>query len=240
MKKLLFILVSVLMLYGSSGLKAQGFEGTMKVEYTDEAGAVNKADIIVRGDSFFINKEIGGAEKYESYILDVQHHSLSCLSFQNPKTAIVLDIDKVLSIYEKNKLKDNFKIHYTAPYKATDVVRPIEGMNAVEKTATDTKWNYAIWTVNAKINYAVLLPVLRIAGFWNELENDNNVIVEGNVQNKQTSKFSKIKVTLTKGKMPIGSFVIPKDFQTVDLNKFIAEQSANPKLPSLVKAFVGF
>ena len=239
MKKQSFFFI-VLTLLGILSLRAQGFEGTMKVEFKDENGGVSKADIMVKGDSFFINKEIGGNDKYDSYVLDAQHHSLTCMSFHNPKTAVVFDIDKVLTIYEKNKLKEGFKIHYAIPYKTTDVVRPISEVNATEKMASDPKANYEIWTAAVKINYAVLLPVLRVAGFWNELEDGNNAILEGNVQNTKVSKHSTITVTLTKGKIPASSFSIPKDFQTVDLNKFINEQAANPKLPSLVKAFAGF
>ena len=202
-------------------LGAQGFEGTLKIEYKDESGGVNKADIMVKGDSFFINREIGGNDKYDSYILDAQHHNLICMSFHTPKTAVAFDIEKVLTLYEKNKLKEGFKMHYTIPYKTTDVVRPISDVNATEKKGSDTKANYEIWVAAVKINYGALLPVLRIAGFWNELEDGNNVILEGNVQNTKMSKHSIVNVILSKSKVNSSSFSVPKDFQTVDLNKFM-------------------
>jgi len=115
---------------------AASFEGVLKIDYKDEAGKVNSAEVFIKGDKYFIKKVTSGCEKYSAYILDVKTHGLTCIDDHKPKTAVTFNADKVLAIYEKNKFKSGYKIHQSQPYKATSATKPIGEYTANQKKST--------------------------------------------------------------------------------------------------------
>lgn len=219
---------------------AQVFEGIVQIDYRSASGSRNAVDVYVKGDRFYIKKVYGGCDRYDSYIYDAGTHTLTCLSPQNPKTALSLDIDKVLDIFETKHLKPAFKTHISHPYEPTSVTRKIAGFDCKQKKAIDQDTTYEIWTTDLKLNYRRLIPMLRVTGFWGETEDDNNTILESKVTIRNSSKSSTVNVNLVPTKVEDDLFVIPQNYQQVDLDKFLVNEYKSPRFGELVKAFTGF
>lgn len=235
MKKLLAVLSLIVL---TCSIYAQSFTGALRTEYRDEAGRQHVADVLVKDNKYYIRKVSGGA-KYNAYILDVTNHSLSCLNEQGNKTVVVFDIDKVLPLYEKNDYLPGYKVHHTQAYRNTGATEKIGDQTATVKKATTDSLSYEIKTADLKINMQHLLPVLRLAGFWGTAEDGNNVILQGKVTNRKTSKTSTLSMTPVKMQPEAKLFEVPKDYQVVDINKFMADQAHNAKMADFVRGFVG-
>lgn len=219
---------------------AQSFEGILQIDYRSESGAKNAVDVYVKGDKFYIKKVFGGCGRYESYIYDTHTRILSCLSTQAPKTALSLDIDKVLGIYEAKQLRPGFKIHISQPYATSSKSKKIADIKVIQKKAATQDTTYEIWAAQLDINYIDLIPVLRVIGFWGDVEDGNNTILESSTVNKKTAKFSTVNVIPVTTKIDKALFTIPQDYQLVDLDKFLVNEYKSPRFGELVKAFTGF
>jgi hypothetical protein len=212
----------------------------MKVDYKDATGKLNAAEISLKGDSAYIKKLSGGCEKYDAYIYDMKQHNLTCISMKNPKTAVAFNTDKVLPVYEKNKLKADYKVHYSQKYTVSKAVAQVNGIPLKEERCNDGKMLYVINVGPAKINYSALIPVLRIADFWNNQEEGNSNIIVASTIDAETQKKTSINVSITPGKVNVKLFDLPKDIQKVDINKILTDKATSPKLPELVKGLAGF
>jgi len=219
---------------------SQAFEGSLKVGFKDESGVLNSAEIMVKAKKFYIKRITGGNEKYDAYIFDSEKRELSCISIATPKTAVIFNSDKVFKIYEQNKLKPDFKIIISQTSKPTGHTKIIEKEKLIQIAISSTSFTADAWYDAATVNFQDLIPVLRIAGFWNEVQVGNTNFAEVTLKNKKTNKSSSLKVVRIKAAVNDVSFEIPKGIQKVDLNKFINEQEKSLKLPSIVKAFAGF
>jgi hypothetical protein len=219
---------------------AQSFEGLLQIDYRSESGSRNAVDVYVKGDKFFIRKVFGGCDRYDAYIYDTGTHTVSCFSPQPPKTALSVDIDKVLDIYETKQLKPNYKKHIAHSYTPSAASKKIENINAIQKKASDQNATYEIWTTDLKINYRALIPLLRVTGYWGDAEDGNNAILESKTINKKTAKVSTITVVPSKTKVDESMFKIPQIYQQVDLDKFLVNESKSPRFDDLVRAFTGF
>jgi len=237
MKIFLFVFSQFLICISS---KAQTFEGILQIDYRNASGSRNAADVYVKGDRFYIKKVYGGCERYDSYIYDIGTHTLTCLSPQSPKTALSLDIDHVLDIYEAKHLKPSFKTHISHPYEPTSSAKKIAGINCSQKKSVDQDTTYEIWTTDLKLNYRNLIPVLRVTGFWGDAEDGNNTILEGKMTIRNSSKTSTVNVNLVPTKVEDDLFIIPQNYQQVDLDKFLINEYKSPRFGELVKAFTGF
>ena len=82
--------------------------------------------------------------------------------------------------------------------------------------------------------------MLRVTGFWGDAEDGNNTILEAKITIKNTSKGSTINVTPIPIKVGDDLFVIPQDYQQVNLDKFLVNEYKSPRFGELVKAFTGF
>ena len=82
--------------------------------------------------------------------------------------------------------------------------------------------------------------MLRVTGFWGDAEDGNNTILEAKITIKNTSKASTINVTPIPIKVGDDLFVIPQDYQQVNLDKFLVNEYKSPRFGELVKAFTGF
>ena len=238
MRKLLSIFLFFLAISISS--YAQTFEGILQIDYRSESGGKNAIDVYVKGDKFCMQKLYGGCDRYNVYIYDTRTRILSCLSPQAPKTALSLDADKVMSIYEGKHLKPGYQVHTSHPYSATVSSKKIGDLHVMQKKGADQDGSYEIWVSDLKINYSDLIPVLRLLGFWGDPEDDDNVILESRTVNKKTSKYSTINVTPVKTKVEDELFKIPDVYQLVDLDKFLVNEYKSPRFGDLVKAFTGF
>jgi hypothetical protein len=218
----------------------QAFEGVLKIDYLDEAGRKNAVDVYVKKDKFFIKKIFGGCDRYDYYIYDTRLHALWCMSPQNPQTALRLNIDQILDIYEKKQLKPNYEIHATQLYTPTNNTKKIGGFKATQKKADEANAAYEIWVADMDIDYTSLIPVLRVMGFWNMTEDNGNTILESQAINKKTKAKSNIDVMPAQGKVDDDMFKIPASFQQVDMDKFLVNESKSPRFGDLVKAFAGF
>ena len=237
MKKYFAIFIAALVCSLAHG---ESYEGVLKIEYKDESGKSNSAEIFIKGDKYFIKKVAGGCEKYSAYLLDAKTHNLSCMSDHTPKTAVVFNTDKVLALYEKNRFKPGYKMHESQAYKPISSTKQISEITVSQKKAALDTMAFEAWTAEIKVDFHTLIPVLRIAEFWNKLEDGSNAILEGKTTNIRTTKTSTVSITLTKMQISDKLFEVPKEFQVVDLNKFIIEQASSPKLGDLVRAFAGF
>ncbi len=235
MKKLIALLPLLIV---SAVMFAQSFTGALRTEYKDENGRQNNAEIFIKGDKCYIRKISGGA-KYAAYILDITNHSLTCLNDQGNKTAVVFDIDKVLPIYEKNAYLPGYKVHNTQAYRNTGATEKIGDQTASIKKAITDSFSYEIKTADLKINVQRLIPVLRLAGFWGPAEDGSNAILQGKVMNRKTSKTSTLAMTPVKMEPDTKLFDVSKDYQVVDINKFMADQAHNAKMGDFVRGFVG-
>ena len=237
MRKSLFIFLLIIVY--TSG-QAQSFEGILEIDYRNESGARNAIDVYVKGNKFYMRKVFGGCDRYNAYILDTRTRILSCLSPQSPRTALSLDIDKILGIYEKKQLKPGYQIHTDHTYTVTSSSKKIAEISAIQKKAADQNATYEIWTADLKVNFSDLIPVLRVLGFWGDAEDDDNVILESKTVNKKTLKNSTINVTPVKSKVDDSVFVIDDAYQFVNLDKFLVNEYKSPRFGELVKAFTGF
>lgn len=237
MRSLLCILI-LTVLHASAG--AQSFEGLLQIDYRNEAGGRNAVDVYVKGERFFIKKVFGGCDRYDSYIFDARTRVLSCLSLQSPKTALSLDIDKVLDIYESKQLKPGFRAHTSHTYSPSGTSKKISDIMTQQKKAADDIATYEIWTADIKVNFADLIPILRVVGFWGDAEDENKAILESRTVNRKTNKYSTISVTVAKIKVEENLFKIPQVYQLVDLDKFLVNEYKSPRFGELVKAFTGF
>ena len=109
-------LIALYLLFIHTLVRAQSFEGVLQIDYRTLSGSRNASDVYVKGSKFFIKRVFGGCDRYDGYILDTGTHILTCLSPQNPKTALSLDADKVLDIYETKHIKPGFKKHLSFAY----------------------------------------------------------------------------------------------------------------------------
>ena len=82
--------------------------------------------------------------------------------------------------------------------------------------------------------------MLRVTGFWGDAEDDNNTILESKVTIKNSSKSSTVNVNVVPTKVDDDLFVIPQDYQQVNLDKFLVNEYKSPRFGELVKAFTGF
>jgi hypothetical protein len=237
MKKVM--LVFLLAVLGFSAF-SQSFEGMLKIDFKDETGALNAVEVKVKGKNFFIKRITGGNEKYDSYFFNSEKRELSCVSTATPKTAVVFNSDKVFKIYEQNNLKPGFAVNVSQSAKNTGQTKTVEKEKLTQKIITATTFTADVWCDASTVNFQDLIPVLRIAGFWNEVQDGNTNFAEVNCKNTKTAKVSPLKIVKTKSSLSDDVFEIPKGIQKVDLNKFINEQEKSPKLPALVKAFAGF
>ena len=234
------LICTIFLLSVFSQIHAQAFEGVLQIDYRNEKGSRNAVDVYVKGDSFFMKRLYGGCDRYDSYIYDARAHALSCLSPQSPKTALSMDISKVLDIYETKNLKPGYHIHMPQDYTETGSTKKIEGLRAAQKKASDTAASYEIWTTDIKVNFGELMPVLRMVGFWGDAEDSSNVILESKTVNLKTKKSTSVAVLPIKKKVDNSLFVIPQDYQQVDLDKFLVNEYKSPRYGDLVKAFTGF
>ena len=235
MKKLFAFLP---LIFFVSVMFAQGYTGMLRTEYKDENGRQNNAEIFIKGDKCYIRKVSGGA-KYAAYVLDITNHSLTCLNTQGNKTAVVFDIDKVLPLYEKNGYLPGYKVHNTQTYRNTGATEKIGDQTVNIKKAIADSLSYEIKTADLKVNMQRLIPVLRLGGFWCQAEDGNNAILQGKITNRKSGKTSSLSMTPVKMGPDAKLFDVPKDYQVVDINKFMADQAHNAKMGDFVRGFVG-
>ena len=221
MNKLLYTLFLILI---CSFTYAQSFEGILQIDHRNEAGIRNAVDVYVKGDKFYIKKVIGGCGRYDAYIYDTRTRTLSCMSPLAPNTALSLDIDKVLSIYEAKQLRPGFKTHISRPYTPSAKSKKIAEIKVIQKKTATQDTTYEIWTAQLDINYIDLIPVLRVIGYWGDAEDGNNTILESRTVNKKTAKTSTINVTPLTIKVEKSLFIIPQEYQQVDLDKFLLNE----------------
>lgn len=221
-------------------IAAQAFEGLLQIDYRGIAGNRSAVDVYTKGNKFYIKKVYGGPDRYYGYILDTKMRTLCCLSSQSPRTALIMDIDKVLNIYERKQLKPAFQIHTNYRFDTTSVSKKIGGINALKKTLTTDSTAIEIWISNLDINYNDLLPVLRVIGCWGDAEDDNNCILESKITLKRNGKASTTSTSAVKSKVDDSIFVIPDSYQIIDLDKFLVNEYKSTRFGELVKAFTGF
>jgi hypothetical protein len=219
---------------------SQPFEGILQIDYRNPSGSRNAVDVYVKGDKFFIKRVFGGCDRYDAYIYDVKAHTLICLSPQSPRTALSMDIDKVLDIFETKQLKPGFQIHTSYVYTPTDASRKVENILTTQKKYSTQDTVSEIWIADMVVDYSALIPVLRITGFWGDTEDGDNVILESKTTTKKNPKGSTINVTPVKYKVDDKLFLIPQDYQQIDLDKFLVNEYKSPRYGDLVKAFTGF
>lgn len=231
----------LLFIWMAVSVSAQGFQGTLKITLIEEGGFIQKADVTVgKQHNFYISIAAGGNGKHKGYLYKKDENELYCFLVGNPEKAVKLPADKVFELYEKKGLKEGFKKNSSQTFDAGTKSKQVGAVLEKHKITIGKDFTADVWEVAYGIEYEVLLPLLRLAGFWNEVQDQNANIVEVVRTNTKTQKTSTIKVGIVKAAVNPLLFTISKNTEVVDVNKLLKDHENSTKLPQLLKGFAGF
>lgn len=219
---------------------AQPFEGVLKFDFVEASGKKNAADVYVKGHKFYIRKVYGGCDRYEAYLYDTELHTLYCLSSQSPKVAMRLNIDQILQLYEDKQLKPGYAIHPGHCFEPVGSEKEVSGCKSRQMKTNEGSNSYEIWVAGMQANFSDLLPVMRVAGFWNDTEAGDSLIVESLVTDLKTRKVAYASITPIKLNVQDKYFILSPQYDPVDMDKFLQNEYKSPRFAELVKAFAGF
>lgn len=219
---------------------ANAFEGTYAVSFKNEAGETSKLQVSVK-DSLVLLKNIsGGNKKYSSYIVNLNSDKLITLSKPDKKVAIVYPLRELLSLYEKNNLKDDYKTSSDIPFKATEKTKEENGIKQTRFTGEDAVHKSFLWTGETGFNFNQLIPLLRLIGFWNEAQLNEGTIFQAEVTSKVTKRTSTVSVVFKKESVSKNIFEVPKNYLQKDFEKLIANEKDNASLKTVIQTFAEF
>lgn len=235
MKQQLIILFTIAFF----SLAAQPFNGTLGLRYVEEGGFPHTAQISVNDSCFYIAVTAGGNGKHSAYLLNTRSGQLYCF-IEGTSKVVKMPMKLVVKMYEENKLREGFAANTSQTYAVGNSSKEVNGLRLQHKTAAGKGVAYQVWEAPLAVNMTELLPLLRLAGLWNEVQDGNQVILEATRTNTSTQKSAAITVTAEKKKLPATTFSVPEKTEVIDLEKLIAGESKKPDFPALLQAFAGF
>ena len=234
----LMLLFSFSLLCVASGENT--FEGTYTIEFNNEKGKTTNLLVSVK-DSMVVIKNIqGGHSKYSSYILNLNSNRLITVSKADKKVAIAYPLNKLLSMYEKENLKDGYKIYSDVIFKPTDKIKEEYGIKMTKYTGESLTHKSSFWLADTGFDFNQLIPLLRLIDCWNEAQLNNGTIMEAEVTGKVSKKTSTVVVVFRKEFLSSSIFEVPKNYLQKDFVKLMEEEKNNKDLKVIVQTFAGF
>ena len=216
------------------------FEGIYQVEYKNEKGEISKLSVSVKDSLVLLKSIAGGNAKYVSYILNLNSNQLIAVSKPAKKVAIIYPLNKLLTLYEKNELKEGYKINSEIPFKSTDKTKEEYGIKMTKYTGESNIYKSSLWLAETGFDFNQLIPLLRLIGCWNEAQVETGTIMEAEVNGKVSKKTSTLVVTFKKESLTEGTFEVPKNYLQKDFVKLMEEEKDNKDLKMIIQTFAGF
>lgn len=216
------------------------FEGSYTIEYKNEKGNTINLQVSVK-DSMVVFKNIqGGHSKYSSYILNLNSNRLITVSKADKKVAIAYPLSKLLAMYEKENLKDGYRIYSDVVFKPTDKIKEEYGIKMTKYTGESLTHKFSFWLADTGFDFNQLIPLLRLIGCWNEAQVTKGTIIEAEVTGKVSKKTSSVVVVFRKEFLSNSIFEVPKNYLQKDFVKLMEQEKDNKDLKVIVQTFAGF
>ena len=238
--KYLFAVVILLFCIGVSAFSENTFEGIYQVEYKNEMGEISKISVSVKDSLVLLKNIASGNAKYASYILNINAEQMIAVSNPDKKVAIKYPLSKLLSLYEKNELKEGYRINSEIPFKPTDKIKEEYGIKMTKYTGESSIYKSSLWLAETGFDFNQLIPLLRLIGCWNEAQVEKGTIMEAEVSGKVSKKTSTIVVTFKKEPVSKGIFEVPKNYLQKDFIKIMEDEKDNKDLNMILQTFAGF
>lgn len=229
----------LLLLISCIGL-AQSFEGTFVVTYKNDKGVISKAEIKVKDQQLRIKNIVGGVAKYDCYLLNLATHDFYTVSTADKKVAIKYNADKLLALYDQNQLKENFRVKPELSYKPTEKIKEENSLKLTKYTGENDFIKGSFWSSNYNFNFCSIIPLLRLTGFWNNIQAENGIITSGEEFNKVAKTESTVNVTIQKETIGDDTFKVPANYLQKDFAKIMEQEKGNKDLNLIVQTFAGF
>src|ERR1043165_1487613 len=86
------------------------FEGIFSVEYQNENKEISVVEVRVKDQLIYLKNTRGGVARYDHYLMNLSTREFQAVSTASKKVVMKFDIDKLMDIYEKDQLKEGFKV----------------------------------------------------------------------------------------------------------------------------------
>lgn len=240
MKNLFSVAVLLFVFVSAFAVSENTFEGTCLLEFKNEKGEISKLSVSVKDSLVLVKNVAGGNTKYASYVLNMNSNELITISKPDKKVAIKYPLNKLLALYEKNHLKEGYKVSSEISFKSTDKIKDEHGIKMTKYAGENDIYKSSFWLANTEFNFNELIPFLRLIGCWNEAQMDKGTIMEAEVIGKISKKISTVSVTLKKESISKGIFEVPKNFVQKNFVKLMEEEKGNKDLKMIIQTFAGF
>lgn len=239
--KYYFALLMVLSLLTTTLASGENtFEGTYTIEFKSEKGKTTNLLVSVKDSMVAIKNIQGGHSKYSSYILNLNSNRLVTVSKAEKKVAIAYPLKKLLSMYEKENLKDGYKIYSDVNFKPTDKIKEEYGIKMTKYTGESPTHKSSFWLADTGFDFNQLIPLLRLIDCWNEAQLNKGTIMEAEVTGKVSKKTSTLVVVFRKEFLSNSLFEVPKNYLQKDFVKLMEEEKDNKDLKIIVQTFAEF
>lgn len=223
-----------------AGAQTTAFEGTIKVNFTNEKAVSTLAEIKVKGNQVYIKQTQNGNKKYSAFVINLEKRELYTLSQADKKVCIKYNYDSLLNYYEREGVKEGYAKTYSLELKETDKTKQEGGNNLVKAVGENNFVKVTAWLSDAKLPLNDLVPFLRLIGNWNEAEGGTKVVTEAEVNNKISKKESKLKVEAKKETIAKETFDLPKDYVQKDFAVLMVQQKGTKELRTVIETFGEF
>jgi hypothetical protein len=230
-----------LIFFSHSLFADKGFEGTFTVQFTNEKKEASKMEIKVKDSLVYLKHLQGGLERYDHYLLNLNTKDFYTVSKDDKKVIIKYNLDQLLGLYEKEKLKEGFSINSPILFKPADKLRREVDVVLAKYTGENEIYKSSFWLDSeAGFNFNRLIPLLRLLDCWNDAQAEDGLIVSSESLNKVSKRQSTMAVTMKKGPVSKDAFILPKNYLQKDFSKLLETEKNNKDLKVLVKTFAGF
>lgn len=238
MKNLFMNLLFILLCFGSSAQTP--FEGVFAVAYKNEKGNTSKTEIKVKDQLVYFKNIEGGVAKYDYYVLNLTTREFFTVSKSDKKVIIKYNLDKLLELYDKNNLKEGFRIKSPISFKSADKTKEENGLTLTRYTGETDFQKASFWRADFSFNFCGLVPVLRLMGCWNNIQATDGIITSGEEFNKAGKSESTVAVTVRKETISKDVFKLPESYLQKDFIKLLESEKGNKDLNLIVQTFAGF
>lgn len=223
-----------------NGFSKEIFEGTYSLTFKSAEGRVSKLDILVKDSLVLVKNTEGGNPKYAYYIIDYRTGELTTVSQPDKKVAIVYPISKLLALYEKNKLKDDYKMSSEILAKPNGQLKEEYGINMAKYIAEDKAEKVSFWYSETSFDFNQLIPFLRLIDCWNSAQMPKGTIWEAEMMNKGSKKISSVVLTFKNEFIAENIFEVPANYIKKNFVKLLEDERKNKNLNTIVQSFAGF
>ncbi len=216
------------------------FEGTYSLTFKNGAGQISKLHISVKDSLVLIKNTEGGNPKYSHYIIDLRTGELTTVSQPDKKVAIVYPLYKLMALYEKNKLKDNYKINSGITPKPNGQLKEEYGIKMTKYMAEDKAEKISFWYSETAFNFNHLIPFLRLIDAWSSAQLPNGTIWEAEEVNKGSKNMTTTVLTFAKEFIDNKIFEVPQSYLNKNFVKLFEDGEKRKDLNMIVQSFTEF